>query len=77
MSQVEIDRVHDDLQWVTQDLDILDQYMGEYVVPFGRRIVAHGTDLEQVLKEAAQRTGKEIWQLTFCAIQDPLRDIPH
>jgi hypothetical protein len=77
MSQIEIDRRHEDLQWAIEAPEVLDKYMSEYVVPFERRIVAHGTDLELVLKEAAQRTGKETWELTFCAVLDPLQDTPH
>ena len=76
MSQTTVNRRHNDLHWATHDPDVLDKYMGEYVVPFERKIVSHGKNLEDVLNEAARRTGKELWELVFCAVQDPLEDIP-
>jgi hypothetical protein len=77
MNQTTVDRKHEDLHWATHDPDVLDRYAGQYVVPFERQIVAHGPDLGSVLAEAARRTGKETWELVFCAIQDPLEDISH
>jgi hypothetical protein len=76
MSQVVIDRQQEDLEWASNDPEVQRRYVGQYVVPFERRIVAHGTDLEQVLRDAVAVTGKLADELPDCAILDPLEEIP-
>jgi len=77
MNQTTVDRRLEDIWWATYDQDVLDKYMGEYVVIHDRQVVAHGSDLEQALREASRSTGKETWELACCAVMDPLQDIPH
>lgn len=77
MNQMTIDRRIEDIWWATHDQEVLDKYMGEYVVICDRQVVAHGSDLEQALREASRSTGKELWELASCAVVDPLQDISH
>jgi hypothetical protein len=77
MSQVAIDRQQADIEWASSDPEVQRKYVGQYVVPFERRIVAHGTDLDAVLREAVRATGKAVEELSHCAILDLLEDLPH
>ena len=77
MSQITVDRQQEDIEWTSGDPDVQQKYVGQYVVPFERRIVAHGTDLEEVLREATRVTGRPADELPHCAILDSLEDIPH
>jgi hypothetical protein len=77
MNQTPVDRRIEDIWWATHDQDVLDKYMGEYVVIYDRQVVAHGSDLEQAFREASRTTRKAIWELACCAVMDPLQDIPH
>jgi hypothetical protein len=52
-------------------------YPGEFVVPHDRRIVAHGRDIQAVLKEAAAKTGRKVEELLVVGIDAPLQDVPH
>lgn len=45
-------------------------------MPFEGPIVAHGTDLEAVLREAEKATGKLRHELSDCAIKDLLQEVP-
>jgi hypothetical protein len=45
------------------------------VVPYRQQIVAHGTDAAQVLKEAAEKTGKPAAELALTGIIDPLQEL--
>lgn len=67
----------EDAYWVLHDLEIQAKYMGQFVVPYRRRIIAHGDDIEAVLAEAARVTGRNPEELPVCGIDDPLLDIPH
>lgn len=62
----------EDCRWVTHDPDIQAKYVGQFVVPYRRQIVAHGVDIELVLQEAARVTGKKPNELPISAIDDPL-----
>ncbi len=63
-------------RWARQDPDVLVQYLGEFVVPYKRKIVAHGKDAELVLAEAAQITGRPVEELPLVGVVDPLLDMP-
>ena len=76
MTQIIDTQQEEDLLWATSDPNVQRDYVGQYVVPFQRRIVAHGTDLEAVLREAERVTGKPSDQLSDCAILDPLQELP-
>jgi hypothetical protein len=76
MSQIIADRQQEDLDWATGDPDVQTKYQGQYVVPFDRTIVAHGTDLAAVLRDAEKATGQPAHELPHCAILDPLQDLP-
>jgi hypothetical protein len=65
-----------DARWARQDPNVQAQYLGEFVVPFERRIVAHGTDAAAVLAEAARITGRPVEELPLVGVIDPLLDIP-
>ena len=67
----------EDCRWVLHDQEIQAKYMGEFVVPYRRQIIAHGTDIEAVLAEAARITGLKPEELPVCGIDDPLRDISY
>jgi hypothetical protein len=56
---------------------VLALYLGEFVVPYRREIVAHGTDAALVLAEAARITGRRVEDLPLVGVSDPLVDIPH
>jgi ABC-type cobalamin/Fe3+-siderophores transport system ATPase subunit len=67
----------EDVRWALHDPNVLANYVGEFVVPVDRRIVAHGQDIESVLTEAARLTGRNPERLPICGIDDPLLDLPH
>lgn len=67
----------EDAQWALHDEEILAKYVGQFVVPQQRRVVAHGYDIEAVLSEAARVTGRKPEELPVCGIVDPLLDLPH
>ncbi len=66
----------EDARWARQDPDVLAQYLGEFVVPYERKIVAHGTDAAVVLAQAAQTTGRPAEELPLVGVIDPLLDMP-
>ena len=76
MSQVVNSQLEQDLLWASTDPDVQRDFVGQYVVPFQGRIVAHGTDLDAVLREAERITGKPAQELVDCAILDPLQEVP-
>jgi hypothetical protein len=63
------------MHWARHDADVQTKYMGQFIVPFQRQVVAHGTDLAQVLEEAARVTGRKPGELPVCGIDDPLQEI--
>jgi hypothetical protein len=67
----------EDARWARQDPEVLAQYLGEFVVPYQREIVAHGMDAAAVLAEAARTTGRQAEELPLVGVIDPLLDIPH
>lgn len=76
MTQAVSSQQEEDLLWASTDPDVQRDYSGQYVVPFQGRIVAHGTDLDAVLREAERATGRPRHELTDCAILDPLQEVP-
>jgi hypothetical protein len=66
----------EDARWARQDPGVLAQYLGEFVVPYERKIVAHGTDAAVVLAEAARITGLPVEELPLVGVIDPLLDMP-
>jgi len=67
----------EDAHWALHDPVVLASYTGQFVVPVDRRIVAHGEDIELLLREAAGVTGRDPERLPVCGIDDPLLDLPH
>jgi hypothetical protein len=67
----------DDACWARQDPEVLAHYRREFVVPYQRKIVAHGTDAAVVLAEAARITGHQPEELSLVGVIDPLMDMPH
>lgn len=45
------------------------------MVPYRKQIVAFGHDVERVLADAAQATGRQVEELPVIGIADPLLDI--
>ena len=66
----------EDVRWCRHNPEVLDNYRGQFVVPFRREIVAHGLDIEAVLADAARVTGLRPDDLPVCGIDDPLLDLP-
>jgi hypothetical protein len=66
----------EDARWARQDPDVRVQYLGEFVVPYQRKIVAHGKEAALVLAEAAQITGRPAEELPLVGVVDPLLDMP-
>ena len=66
---------HEDMSWALQDPEVQLKYRGQYVVPYQRRIVAHGTDVTLVREEAMRATGKKAEQLPVVPIVDLLQEI--
>jgi hypothetical protein len=69
-------RRQEDARWARQDPEVLAHYRGEFVVPYQRKIVAHGTDAAVVLAEAARLTGHQAEELSLVGLIDPLLDMP-
>lgn len=61
-----------DGHWAETDPQVQAEYQGEFVVPVGRRIVAHGPIAVEVLAEAAKRTGKAVEELPLVGVASPL-----
>jgi hypothetical protein len=70
-------QMSDEIRWALEDPEVLARYCGQFVVPWGRTIVAHGDVAAVVLDEAARLTGKKPEELPLVPIVDPLLDIPH
>ena len=66
----------EDARWASHDPDVLAHYCGEFVVPYERKVVAHGTEASAVLAEAARITGWNADELPLVGVMDPLVDIP-
>lgn len=66
----------DDARWAMEAPEVLARYVGEFVVPYQRRVVAHGTDAASVLADAARVTGRRAEELPLVGVIDPLLDIP-
>jgi hypothetical protein len=66
-----------DAVWAQHDPDVQAAYPGEFVVPFQRRIVAHGRHAAEVLAEAARLTGRKAEKLPLVGILEPLLDLSH
>jgi hypothetical protein len=67
----------DDARWAGEAPEVLACYLGEFVVPYRREIIAHGTDAAVVLAEAARITGRRVEDLPLVGVIDPLLDVPH
>lgn len=70
-------RRHDDVRWARHDPDVLVKFRGEFVVPYLRKVAAHGHVVEHVLDEAARVTTRKPDELPICHIDDPLQELPH
>jgi hypothetical protein len=69
-------RRQDDARWALEAPEVLALYRGEFVVPYRREIVAHGTHAAVVLAEAAWITGRQVEELPLVGVIDPLLDVP-
>ena len=56
---------------VQYDASVQELYGGQWVVAVNGIIVAHGEDVELVLRDAAHITGKNPAELVACAIPSP------
>lgn len=64
-----------DIKWARHDPQVQTAYAGEFVVPYQRRVVAHGTNAVAVLAEAARVTSRPAEELAVCAVHDALQDL--
>jgi hypothetical protein len=69
-------RRHEDVRWALEDPEVLVRHRGEFIVPYLRRVIAHGTDAAVVLAEAARITGLRAEDLPLVGVIDPLLDVP-
>ena len=69
-------RRHDDARWALASPEVLALFCGEFVVPYQREVVAHGTDAALVLTEAARITGRPVEELSLVGVIDPILDVP-
>ena len=70
-------RRHEDARWARHDAEVITKHRGEFIVPYLRKVVAHGHVVEDVLAEAARVTGRSVDDLPVCRIDDPLQELPH
>jgi hypothetical protein len=70
-------QIAEDISWAQCDPDVQGKYRGEFIVPRGRTIVAHGHDVAVVLEEASRILGCKKEDLPLVGIVDPLLEIPH
>ena len=66
----------EDVRWAQHDPEVQARHRGEFVVPYRRQVVAHGTDAAVVLAQAARRTGRKAEELPLVGVIDPLWDMP-
>jgi hypothetical protein len=66
----------DDMDWAHEDLEVQTRFRGEFVVPYNRQIVAHGTCYTDVPQEAANKTGRKPEELPVVGIEDFFAEIP-
>jgi hypothetical protein len=64
-------KTNEDVYWAQHDAEVEKCYGGQWVVPLERRIVAHGSDPETVLREAALVTQRPAEELAVCAVPHP------
>lgn len=67
----------EDCRWARHDPEVQAKYIGEFIIPYRRQIIAHGPDIEAVLGEAARITGLKPEELPVSSVDDPLMDISH
>jgi hypothetical protein len=70
-------RAAEDEAWASRDEFVQATYRGQFVVPFGRRIIAYGTDATEVLRQAAAIAGCDVEDLPLVGIDDPIADVAH
>jgi hypothetical protein len=68
-------QLYEDMCWALEDESLRAAYLGEYVVPYRRTIVAHGTDPQKVRAEAASRTGEDASRLPLVPIDNLLPEL--
>lgn len=76
LSDAEIARL-EDITWAQQDPDVQSRFRGEFVVPVGKQVVAHGYEAEQVLQEASQVTNRAIRDLPLVSVVDFAQEALH
>lgn len=65
----------EDMRWAQDDPEVIAKYCGQFVVPYNRKIVAHGHDVQAVLAEASRKTGLQIEELGIVGVDNPLLDV--
>jgi hypothetical protein len=75
MPPAELQR-QEDIRWAQHDPEVQARHRGEFVVPYRRKVVAHGTHAAVVLAEAARRTGRPAEELPLVGVINPLLDMP-
>ena len=70
MSRAELERYRD-AEWALHDPQVQEQYQGQWVVAYERRIIAHGEDPRAVAEEASRLVSDQTHRIVFCAQEDP------
>ena len=55
-------------------MKLLKRYPGEYVIALGNRIIAHGTDLEEVEDRATKKAGDQTMSTVLSFIPECMED---
>ncbi len=69
-------RRHDDARWALESPEVLALFRGEFVIPYQREVVAHGTDAALVHTDAARTTGRPVEELSLVGVIDLLLNVP-
>ena len=74
-------RIWSEIDWAEQNPQLYDQYGDQWIAICDRKVVAHGEDRDQVLREASQVTGRSeddiaVWVMAgpFFMLQDTPKD---
>lgn len=59
-----------DAEWALHAADVQQQYHGQWVVAYERRIIAHGMDAQAVAEEAGRLVKGQAHRLVLCLRED-------
>jgi hypothetical protein len=68
-------QMHEDLHWAMTNSELESRYRGQLVVVWHKQVIAHGTDEEALLQEAASPARPRA-ELVVIEFPDPFVDLP-